>query len=171
VHQVGRFAQNVRRLNSRFSDADLLRVIVILAVEHRGSLMEHVVFYPGPDAAPAFRRFATLEEAVRFVEHLRNAEEVSEVSVHALSPVPVAFRAYYKVEVPVAEMPAPVLAEVPVQSVEPVEPVEVTPVAELAEVPALADTADEVDPALVPVAAGEPEPAANGKRSLGFFAH
>ena len=130
--------------------------------------MEHVVFYPGPDATPAFRRFAALEEAVRFVEHLRNAEDVSEVSVHALSPVPVAFRAYYKVEVPVTDMPAPVRAELPVQAVEPVEAAEV---AELAEVPPLAGAVGEVDPALVPVAAGEPEPVANGKRSLGFFAH
>src|SRR5213080_1733376 len=68
--------------------------------------MEHVVFHPGPDGAPAFRRFGSLEDAVRFVEHLRNVEGVSEVSVHALTPVPVAFRAYYKVEVPVSELPA-----------------------------------------------------------------
>jgi hypothetical protein len=133
--------------------------------------MEHVVFYPGPDAAPAFRRFATLEEAVRFVEHLRNAEDVSEVSVHALSPVPVAFRAYYKVEVPVTDAPAPVLAEVPMQAGEPAEVAGLGELTELAEVPALADTVDEVDPALVPVPDGEPVPAANGKRTLGFFAH
>src|SRR5690349_15894988 len=73
--------------------------------------MEHVVFHPGPDGSPAFRLFGSLEDAVRFLEHLRNAERVSEVSVHALAPVPVAFRAYYKVEVPeqapVAEVPAP----------------------------------------------------------------
>src|SRR3954471_16129326 len=82
--------------------------------------MEHVVFHPGPDGAPAFRRFGSLEDAVRFVEHLRNAEGVSEVSVHALAPVPVAFRAYYKVEVPehapALDVPAqsePVLEAVP----------------------------------------------------------
>src|SRR3954470_11873486 len=67
--------------------------------------MEHVVFHPGPDGAPAFRRLGSLEDAVRFVEHLRNAEGVSEVSVHALAPVPVAFRAYYKVEGPADSAP------------------------------------------------------------------
>lgn len=137
--------------------------------------MEHVVFFPGPDGAPSFRRFASLEEAVRFVEHLRNAEDVSEVSVHALTSVPVAFRAYYKVEMPVSDVPSvPLLAEVPMQAGEPAEVAEVAEgaeVAELAEVPLLAEVTGEIDPALVPVTAGEAEPASNGKRSLGFFAH
>src|SRR5947208_4877840 len=72
--------------------------------------MEHVVFHPGPDGSPAFRRFGSLEDAVRFVEHLRNVEGVSEVSVHALAPVPLAFRAYYKVEVPADQAPVDVPA-------------------------------------------------------------
>lgn len=72
--------------------------------------MEHVVFYPASDGAPAFRRLATLEEAVRLVEHLRNVEGVSLVSVHALTEVPLAFRTYYRVEVPVAGEPTPVAA-------------------------------------------------------------
>lgn len=140
--------------------------------------MEHVVFYPALDGAPAFRRFASLDEAVRFVEHLRNAEGVSEVSVHTLSPVPLAFRAYYKVEVP-AE-PAPVV-DVPAPS----EPVfEAVPVAEApAEVPAEAPVEVAAEAPAEPVAPFVPEPvmaeaivpaapaASNGKKSLGFFAH
>jgi hypothetical protein len=131
--------------------------------------MEHVVFHPGPDGLPAFRRFGSLEDAVRFVEHLRNVEGVSEVSVHALSPVQLAFRAYYKVEVPadqpVVDVPAPsepMLEAVPVAA-EPVmggpvmaEPVMPEPV--LAE----AQFAD---------ASAAAEQPSNGKRSLGFFAH
>lgn len=124
--------------------------------------MEHVVFHPGPDGSPAFRRFSSLEDAVRFVEHLRNAEGVSEVSVHTLSPVPVAFRAYYKVEVP-SDAPAydAPAYEASVEVPAPAEPVleQVVPVAA-------------VEPAVVeaPAAVAEP-PASNGKRSLGFFAH
>lgn len=102
--------------------------------------MEHVVFYPASDGAPAFRRLANLEEAVRLVEHLRNVEGVSSVSVHALSEVPLAFRTYYRVEVPsagepVASSPAlglapePVVAE-PLQVAEPVAVVEPLQVAE-----------------------------------------
>jgi len=132
--------------------------------------MEHVVFYPALDGAPAFRRFASLDDAVRFVEHLRNAEGVSEVSVHTLSPVPLSFRAYYKVEVPqdapaefapVAE-PAPV-AEAPAAS----EPVYDVPA------PAEAPAAEVVEPEPVLAEAVIPAPpaASNGKKSLGFFAH
>ena len=145
--------------------------------------MEHVVFFPGPDAAPAFRRFPSLEEAVRFVEHLRNAEDVSEVSVHALVAVPLAFRAYYKVEVPAAEaavvteLPvaeAPLVAEVPVAEV----PAPSEPLLEVVSDPdvdpldaEVAEMADEAQPVLVPVPDADGEPTTNGKRSLGFFAH
>jgi hypothetical protein len=161
--------------------------------------MEHVVFYPGPDAAPAFRRFASLDEAVRFVEHLRNVEAVSEVSVHALTPVPLAFRAYYRAEVPgaadapvvdapmavdgsvldapVAEAPAPdvPVADVPVADV----PVADVPVVEVPEQPVMAEMVAEPEPVAAeaePVAvevesALVPEPSPNGKRTLGFFAH
>jgi hypothetical protein len=69
--------------------------------------MEHVVFFPAHDGSPAFRRVASLEDAVRLVEHLRNSEGVDSVSVHALTEVPLAFRPYYRVELPgVPEAPA-----------------------------------------------------------------
>jgi hypothetical protein len=137
--------------------------------------MEHVVFHPGPDGSPAFRRFGSLEDAVRFVEHLRNAEGVSEVSVHALAPVPVAFRAYYKVEVP-AEQPAvdvpapsePVLEAVPIEAgpmtAEPVMAEPVMAAEPVMEEPVLAE------PAMAEATAAAEQPS-NGKRSLGFFAH
>lgn len=137
--------------------------------------MEHVVFFPAPDGTPAFRRVPSLDEAVRLVEHLRNIDGVASASVHALTEVPLAFRAYYKVEVP-AE------AAVPAQQVsEPValEPIAVEPehdVPEAVEAPALALVED------VPADA-EPDgqqdeellAASNGHSqaspaSLGFFA-
>jgi len=137
--------------------------------------MEHVVFHPGPDGSPAFRRFGSLEDAVRFVEHLRNAEGVSEVSVHALAPVPLAFRAYYKVEVPAD---APAAAAVDAAAVEvpaPSEPVyEAVPVPDQVAEPVMAEAAP-AEPVLAePVmaeAAAAAEVPSNGKRSLGFFAH
>src|SRR3954452_13561068 len=102
--------------------------------------MEHVVFHPGPDGAPAFRRFGSLDEAVRFVEHLRNAEGVSEVSVHALAPVPVAFRAYYKVEVPAEQVPVDVPApSEPVFEAVPEQPVAEAPPAEFTAEPVMAE--------------------------------
>jgi hypothetical protein len=69
--------------------------------------VEHVVFFPAPDGTPAFRRLATLDDAARFVEHLRNVENVSEASVHTLSEVPLSFKAWYRVELPPSETVLP----------------------------------------------------------------
>jgi hypothetical protein len=135
--------------------------------------MEHVVFHPGPDGSPAFHRFGSLEDAVRFVEHLRNAEGVSEVSVHALAPVPLSFRAYYKVEVPADQQPV----DVPVQSEPMLEAVAVAAPVEAAPLEAVPVEAAPVEaaPVLAEVQYAEATAAAeqpsNGKRSLGFFAH
>ncbi len=122
--------------------------------------MEHVVFFPGPDGSPAFRRTTSLEDAVRFVEHLRNTEGVAEVSVHALSEVPLAFRAYYRVEMPTAAY-APV--EVPVQQQEPVvveaRAVELQP-AEPVDADVVVEAAVPEQPALAPAAAPAEEPVA-----------
>ena len=142
--------------------------------------MEHVVFFPAPDSSPAFRRVGSLEEAVRLVEHLRNVEGVASVSVHQLTEVPLAFRAYYKVEVPadaaVPEQSAPEAAgpaDAPLAPEPPaVEPPTVEPVAVEAEAPALALVADppaeeqQEEPVLV-ASNGHAPPA---PASLGFFA-
>ena len=69
--------------------------------------MEHVVFFPAPGGTPAFRRFAGIEDAVRFVEHLRNVENVSSASVYSLTEVPLSFKAWYRVEVPGESAEAP----------------------------------------------------------------
>lgn len=74
--------------------------------EPEGLPVEHVVFFPAQDGTPAFRRVAALEDAVRLVEHLRNVEGVNEVSVHALTEVPLAFRTVFKVELPACFDPA-----------------------------------------------------------------
>jgi hypothetical protein len=134
--------------------------------------VEHVVFFPAPDGAPAFRRVPDLEQAVRLVEHLRNVEGVNEVSCHALTEVPLAFRAYYRVEVPAAADHAavPAVVEVPAQPVvEEVPAVEPQAAAELAPAP---EPAVEDAPQLAqePVLAGSNGHAHDGAKSLGFFA-
>lgn len=121
--------------------------------------MEHVVFFPGPDGSQAFRRTATLEDAVRFVEHLRNVEDVAEVAVFALSEVPLAFRPYYRVEVPNVEVPNTEGPNVEVPNVE-VPNVE-APAAEAPNVDAPAvvppPSTDDLVPEPVEAAAGEPQ--------------
>src|SRR4051794_20371065 len=78
--------------------------------------MEHVVFFSESSGDSAFRRVPDLEEAVRLVESLRNERGITDVAVHALTPVPVSFRTYYRVEVE-ASQPAS----------QPVEPAESAP--------------------------------------------
>lgn len=121
--------------------------------------MEHVVFYPAPDGAPAFRRVGSLDDAVRFVEHLRNVESVSEFSVYTLRPVPVTMRTYYRVELPeeaVAEVAAAAEPIVPVSAVpEPSSALQLAPEASAAEPFAAAP----VGPAPEPVAVAPVEPA------------
>ncbi|MCW2709656.1 MAG: hypothetical protein JWM22_3498 [Frankiales bacterium] len=132
--------------------------------------MEHVVFFPAHDGTPAFRRVSSLEDAVRLVEHLRNVESVAELSVHALTEVPLAFKAFYRVEVPAGEVLAAPVAEVPSQELPPPLPVaDLVPVVEdapLVEAVALAD-ADSVPVPALAVSNGHGEAAPS---SLGFFA-
>jgi hypothetical protein len=156
--------------------------------------VEHVVFFPAPDGTAAFRRTASLEDAVRLVEHLRNVEGVAEVSVRPLGPeVPLAFRAWYRVELPpapagdqpaaasapaetaTAEAPAaeaPEPAPAPVAEVVPAQPA--AQAEHPVEVP-FPDAPVGLDAAGPAAAVEEPVGAAlNGSapdaRSLGFFA-
>lgn len=141
--------------------------------EQRGTLVEHVVFFPAHDGTPAFRRVGSLEDAVRLVEHLRNVEGINEVSVHALAEVPLAFRTVIKVEVPTAVDTAPLVPAQP--AVEPVaQAPDEAPAAPVQLAEAVADAPAEA-PVLEAVPALE-EPvlaSANGRgdgaKSLGFF--
>jgi hypothetical protein len=78
--------------------------------------VEHVVFFPAPDGSPAFRRLPTLDDAARFVEQLRNVENVTEASVHSLTEIPLAFKAWYRVELPEAETVADIVSTVQLPS-------------------------------------------------------
>jgi hypothetical protein len=105
--------------------------------------MEHVVFYPAASGVPAFRRVGSLDEAVAFVEHLRNAENVTDFSVHELNSVQLSFRAYYHAEIPAGSVEQ--------SSPEPVVDQAAEPVAE-----DVADTADETEAEPVDEAVDEP---------------
>lgn len=153
--------------------------------------MEHVVFYPSADGAAAFRRVASLDDAVRFVEHLRNVEDVSEFSVHELTAVPLSFRAYYRAELPaqggisaaaavpvdpgpavVADQPAD---DEPAEALALVRPLEDTPATAAVTAAPVAESATvavEASAVGVPAATEAPTAAAaaDARRSLSFFA-
>ena len=60
--------------------------------------MEHVVRFTTTEGRDAQHVTKSLDDALRFVERLRNNEEASVVRVFRLQEVPIAFKTYYKVE-------------------------------------------------------------------------
>ena len=60
--------------------------------------MEHLVRFTTTEGRDAQHVTSSLEDALRFVERLRNNEEASVVRVFRLQEVPIAFKTYYKVE-------------------------------------------------------------------------
>ena len=155
--------------------------------------MEHVVFFTAADGSPAYRRTASLDDAVRVVEHLRNAEGREDVHVYSLAAVALNFRPYYRVEVsgvheaPPAAVPAP-----PAQYAAPAAAAAPAPPAPPAQQPAPADMGiaepmpvahpspfaepmpapQPVQPAMASAGSGEggEDAASNGRgRGLGFF--
>jgi hypothetical protein len=79
--------------------------------------MPHMVIFRSAEGKPGYHQAESLDEAVRFVEHLRNQEQVNETRIFRMQEVPIEFKTYYKVEVggaaPAEEDEAPVAEEAP----------------------------------------------------------
>jgi hypothetical protein len=98
--------------------------------------MPHMVIYRSSDGKPGYHQAEALEEAVRFVEHLRNSEQAAEARIFRMHEVAIEFKTYYRVEVAAAEE-APVRARVSesTRSSAPVAGGSAGPVAETPETP------------------------------------
>jgi hypothetical protein len=57
-----------------------------------------MVIFQTPDGNPGYNQFETLDEAVRFVEKLRNEQSVETARMFALEEVKFDFKPYFKVE-------------------------------------------------------------------------
>lgn len=68
--------------------------------------MSHLVIFKSTEGKQAYHQAASLDEAVRFLEHLRNVEQVEQAKLYKLSEVPVEFKAYFKAELPGGESAA-----------------------------------------------------------------
>lgn len=90
--------------------------------------MPHMVIFRSNEGKPGYHQADTLDDAVRFVERLRNQEGVTDTRVFRMQEVPLEVKTYYKVEVaPGDGAPAPVVEEAD-QAVLADEPVVVEPV-------------------------------------------
>lgn len=107
--------------------------------------MSHMVIYRSSDGKPGYQQIDQLEEAIRFVERLRNEQGVTDAKLFDLVEVPISFKAYYQVEVGSPAAPAAV--------VEPnAEPAPSAPSAPSAPAPA----ADQAKPVAQPAVAVQP---------------
>ena len=61
--------------------------------------MSHMVIFQTPDGNPGYNQFESLDEAVRFVETLRNEQGVETARMFALEEVKFDFRPYFRVEI------------------------------------------------------------------------
>lgn len=75
--------------------------------------MSFLVNFRSAEGKPGYHPAETLEEAVRFVEHLRNQEQVTDARIWRLQEVPLEVKTYYKVVVPSGGPAAPVPAPPP----------------------------------------------------------
>ena len=73
--------------------------------------MPHMVIFRSSEGKPGYHQAEALDEAVRFVEHLRNQEQVSDARIFSMQEVPIEFKTYYKVEVGVPAPAAPAVDE------------------------------------------------------------
>jgi hypothetical protein len=69
--------------------------------------MRHLVVYRASDGRQCYHETEELDGAVRAVEELRNTQNVSDLGIFSLHPVPIEFRPYYRVEVVPGEVPPP----------------------------------------------------------------
>lgn len=61
--------------------------------------MPHMVIFRSAEGKPGYHQTDSLEEAIRFVEHLRNKENVPDARIFQLKEVPLEVKTYVRVEV------------------------------------------------------------------------
>ena len=81
--------------------------------------MPHMVIYRNADGSPAYHQTEALEDAVRFVEHIRNEQGVNDSRLFRMEELQIEFKTYYRVEVAAGEAgaaPAPAAPEAAAQA-------------------------------------------------------
>ncbi len=89
--------------------------------------MQHLVTFISAEGREGQHITETLEDGVQFVERLRNTEGATEVKLFRLTPVPIEFKAYYRVEVGGAEVPASAPAATSTSTTATVQPLTAVP--------------------------------------------
>lgn len=61
--------------------------------------MPHMVVFRTKEGKPGYHLADSLDDAVRFVEHLRNNEQLADSKIYRMHEVPIEFKVLYKAEV------------------------------------------------------------------------
>jgi hypothetical protein len=64
--------------------------------------MPYMVVFRNADGKPGYHQSEALDEAARFVERLRNHEQITDARIFQMREVAIEFKTYYKVEVAAA---------------------------------------------------------------------
>jgi hypothetical protein len=81
----------------------------------------HMVIFRRPEGKPGYHQAESVEDAVRFVEMLRNQEKVTDARIFRMEEVPIEFRTYYRVELAGSAADAGASAQSPPPSPEPAD--------------------------------------------------
>ncbi len=121
--------------------------------------MPHMVIFRDVEGRPGYHQAEGLDDAVRFVEQLRNEQNISETRIFSMQEVPIEFRPYYRVTLAPAQVSPELEPEpVPEAVVEPAPEAEVVPEPEHG------------DPEVAAVGAGGDAPQhSNGSSRFGLF--
>lgn len=107
--------------------------------------MSHMVIFRDPEGRPGYHQAEQLDEAVRFVEELRNERQVNDARVFSMHEIPLEFKNYWRVEV--TAPPAPPAPPVPAPDARATESFVAT-----------LDVADPIEPDPAPELDEEPQP-------------
>src|SRR5437763_1055909 len=116
--------------------------------------MAHMVIFRRPDGKPGYHQADSVEDAVRFVEMLRNQEKVTDARIFRMEEVPIEVRTYYRVEVAGEQAPQAAQSPPTPQS-PPIPPVPQAPEPDAPNAAPDGPTTDVLDPMPVEVGAGK----------------
>ena len=118
-------------------------------------MSQHMVIFQNPDGDPGYNQFESVEEAVSFVEQIRNGQGIDSIRIFELNEVKFELKPFYKVVLQALTAGStPARPSAPIaQPAPPAPPVAPAPVA-----PAPVAPAPAAAPSTSPFAAPAPEP-------------
>src|SRR4051812_24002274 len=81
-----------------------------------GHNVSHMVIFQTPDGNPGYNQFETVEEAVEFVEKLRNDQGIDNARMFALEEIKFDLKPYYRVELQALIQGTPPTSQAPFAS-------------------------------------------------------